>query len=210
MSLLHLPWLEFSILIPLVGAVAVARVRDPDEARRQSILIKAFVLVCAAGAWLDFGRLHVFAAHDRWDVVSAIFGRELISIDELSAPLLPLAALLYLATALATLPTKVKRYSFAGSLASEAIVLATFSCRTPWMVVALLAAGTVPPWLELRSRRSPTRMYVLHMGLFVSLLIAGQGLISSAPPSTDRAAIGVALLATAVLIRSGVFPLHLW
>lgn len=210
MSLLHLPWLELSIAIALAGAGAVARMRDSESARRHSVLIKGLILVCTSGAWLDFGLLHVFAAHDRWDVLSSIFGRDVFSIDELSAPLLPLTALLYLATAVATLRTKMRRYSFAGSLVAEGILLATFSCRSPWGVIALLVAGIVPPWLELRSRGQSTRLYTLHMGLFALLLVAGQAIVAGSAAGSSAAGVGAGLLAAAVMIRSGAFPLHVW
>ena len=122
MSLLHLPWLELSLLITLFGAVWVGRVRNPDVARQHSVFFKGLALISAVGAWQDFATLHVFEAHDRFDVLSSLMGSESFVIDELSAPLLPLAALLHLATAIATLRTKVKRISFSGSLMAEAIL----------------------------------------------------------------------------------------
>ena len=88
-----------------------------------------------------------------------LFGREIFVIDELSAPLLPHVALLYFLTTFATLRTKLRRFSFAYTLLSEAIVLATFSCKEPWLIVAFLAAGTLPPYWELRNRGRPTRAH---------------------------------------------------
>ena len=96
----------------------------------------------------------------------------------MSAPKLPLAALIYFLTNLATLRTKVREFSFARSLGSEAILLATLGCKLPWGVVALLAAGTVPPYLELRKGHKPRRVYALHMALFVALLCLGQLLLA--------------------------------
>ena len=225
MSALHFPWLELAILSALFGAIWVGRLRESEQAQRASVFFKCLALLCTAGAWLDFIGLHTFEAHDRWDLLSDSLGSDALVIDELSAPLLPLAALLHLATAVATMRTKAKRFSFAGSLAAEAILLATLSCRDPWGIVALLAAGTILPFRELRSRGKPTRVYVLHIGLYVALLIAGQALISlssvgwAVPTNSEsawwaqptlRSTLGAALLAAAVLIRSGVFPLHVW
>jgi len=224
-SALHFPWLELAILSALFGAIWVGRLRESEQAQRASVFFKCLALLCTAGAWLDFIGLHTFEAHDRWDLLSDSLGSDALVIDELSAPLLPLAALLHLATAVATMRTKAKRFSFAGSLAAEAILLATLSCRDPWGIVALLAAGTILPFRELRSRGKPTRVYVLHIGLYVALLIAGQALISlssvgwAVPTNSEsawwaqptlRSTLGAALLAAAVLIRSGVFPLHVW
>jgi NADH-quinone oxidoreductase subunit M len=209
-SELHLPWLEFAIVTALLGAVWVGRLRESEQAQRASVVFKSLVLLCTAGAWLDFIGLHTFEAHDRWNLLSDYLGSDALVIDELSAPLLPLAALLHLATAVATMRTKAKRYSFAGSLAAEAILLATLSCRDPWGIVALLAAGTILPFRELRSRGKPTRVYSLHIGLYVALLAGGQALLSLSEPASMPATVGAALLAAAVLIRSGVFPLHVW
>lgn len=210
MSVLHLPWLELCILIPLAGAIWVSRLRDPERAQLHSIVFKGLILLCAVGAWQDFGTLHSFEAHDRWDIVSDALGDDALVIDELSAPLLALAALLHLATAVATLRTKVKRFSFAGSLLSEAILMATFSCRSPWGLIGLLAVGTLPPLLELRYRRRPTRVFLLHMGLYIGLLVAGQALLDGAHASSTQFLVAVCLLTAAVLIRSGVAPLHAW
>lgn len=210
MSQLHFPWLEAAILLPLLGAAWVATIRDSEAARRHSLLIGALALACSVGAWLDFGSLHTFEAHEPWRLINQLVGADVLVIDELSAPLLPLASLLYLLTCLATLRTKVRRFPFPGALISQAILLATLSCRQPWVLIALLAAGTIPPYLELQSRRKPTRVYVVHMALFVGLLVAGQALLTVAEPDTNAGLCGGALLTAAALIRSGIVPLHCW
>jgi NADH-quinone oxidoreductase subunit M len=204
----HLPWLELAVLWPLLGAIVVRRMRSPDMARRASLVVCSLALVCGVGAWSEFGSVHGIEGHDPLDVVALVRGSSLLTIDELSAPLLPLAALLYLLVVLSTLRTKVRRLSFAGLLTSEAILLATLACKEPWTIIALLAAGTVPPWLDLRAHHRSTRIYTLHMSLFVVLLIAGQTLLASGDPRFALAAIG--LLMAAVLLRSGVVPVHGW
>jgi NADH-quinone oxidoreductase subunit M len=209
-SELHLPWLELSILIPVTGAIWVSRLRDAERARQHAVVFKGIVLCCALAAWIDFHTLHTFEAQGGWDLPARLFGENPLVIDELSAPLLPFAALLHLATAVATLRTKVKRFSFASLLLREAILLAMFSCRAPWGIIALLTLGTLPPLRELRSRRRPRRVYVSHMGCFVGLLIAGQAILAMGEASEVLSTVGVVLLAAAVLMRSGVFPLHLW
>jgi NADH-quinone oxidoreductase subunit M len=207
---LHFPWLELSILIPLVGSIWVGMRRHSGSARTHSIVLCGLALFCAVGEWLDFATLGTFEAHDHWDVIGKIFHRDLFVIDELSAPLLPLAALLFLMTVLSTLRTKAHRFSFGWTLASEAILLATLSCRDPWMIIGLLSAATIPPWLELRSRGHSTRVYTLHMGLFVVLLVAGQAMLSVTSTGSGLAIVGGALLTIAALLRSGIVPLHCW
>ena len=39
MNLLHLPWLELAIAIPLVGSPFVSRLRDPDRACRWGLVV---------------------------------------------------------------------------------------------------------------------------------------------------------------------------
>lgn len=209
MTELHLPWLEISILIPLVGAIWVGRLRDPEAARRCTLVVACLALAGTVGAWLDFGTLHTFQAQDRWDFAARTLGDVLV-IDELSGPLLPLAALLYLLTTVATSRTKVRRFSFAWTLVSEAILLATLSCREPWVVIALLALGTLHPAWELRARNKPTRVYAIHMGLFVALLVGGWAIVSAEGVTGTHSLWAVGLLIAAVLLRSGIVPVHCW
>ena len=111
----------------------------------------------------------------RWRPFSArVFGREIFVIDQLSAPLLPLVALLYFLTNATTLRTKIRHDSFAPTLISEAMTLAIFSCQ-----LALAADRPARPGDDSAVSRTPargrsTRIYVLHMVLFVGLLIMGR------------------------------------
>ncbi len=207
---LHYPWLECSVLIPLLGALWVGWIRDADRARRHCIVICCVTLSCATGEWIDFMRLGTFEAHDHWDLLHLVFHRDVFVIDELTAPLLPLGALLYLMTVLSTLRTKINRFSFGWTLVAESILLATLSCRSPWVVIALLSLATVPPWLELRARQRSTRVYVLHMGLFIVLLCSGQALLPDGASPENPPILAGGLIAAAVLLRSGVIPLHCW
>ncbi len=210
MNSLHFPGLEISIALPLVGAILVRFMRVPERAQWVTVWISALTLCAAVGASIDFGTLGSHAAHDRWDLSSALLGHDLFVIDELSSPLIPLAALLYLATAVSTLGSKVRRYSFAGNLASEGVLLATLSCRDPWSIIALLLVATVFPYMELRARNKPTRVYVLHMGLFGGLLLGGQLAAELSSQIPQLSMVATALLTVAVLIRSGVCPVHCW
>lgn len=209
MTDLHFPWLELSILIPLLGAGLVSRLRDPVQARTWSVVASGLTLLSAFAAWEDFGLLNANEADDAWHLLPRLFGREVFVIDQLSAPLLPLTALLYVLTIFTTLRTKIRRFSFPWTLASEAITLATLSCKLPWLVIALLALGTIPPWVELRARGESTRVYVLHMGLFVGLLVLGWAFVSSEEQRVHSLVAILPLLA-AICVRSGIVPVHCW
>lgn len=207
---LHLPWLELCVLIPLGGAAWVALQRDAEWARRRSAIACGLTLACALGAWLDFNMLDRSEHLGRWKLVSPWLGPDTLAVDSLSAPLLPLAALLYLMTAVATLRTKVRRFSFGWTLLSEAVLLATLSCKQPWGIVTLLVAGAVHPFLELRARGRATRVFALHMGLFAALLVTGQALVEFAVEKPAWSTWGVGLLVAAVFLRSGIVPWHCW
>lgn len=210
MSELHFPWIEVAILIPLIGAILVGRLRDPDVARKWSVAISGLALFCAVGEWLDFDFIGASEAEDHWHLMTRLCGRELFVIDELSAPLIPLVSLLYFLTMTATLRTKIRRFSFAWTLISETLVLALFSCQIPWGVIGLLAAGTIPPYLELRARGKPTRVYVFHMALFVGLMILGWAFAENEGNQQVHSLWAIVPLLTAVLIRSGIAPFHCW
>jgi NADH-quinone oxidoreductase subunit M len=207
---LHLPWLELAIAAPLAGAALVARRCDPAWAQRRSLVFSGLTLICAIGAWLDFGSLQTFEAHDRWSLSSHFLGVELFVIDELSAPLLPMAALICFVTTLATLRTKLRRFSFAWSLVSEAILLATLSCPHAWGIIGLLAAGVAPPLWELHQRRKPMRVFAIHMALFIGLLTTGWAMVVRTPAGQAPSTLAIGLLIGAVLLRSGIAPFHCW
>ncbi|MBN9120504.1 MAG: oxidoreductase [Planctomycetes bacterium] len=129
------------------------------------------------------------------------------AVDELSAPLLPLVALLHFLTALATARTKMARFSFASMLVGEGVRLAVFACVAPWPLIGLAVVATVPAAFELRDRRKPTRVYAVHMTAFVALLAGGWALAANVPGARGVAG---AMLLGAVLVRSGTVPFHLW
>lgn len=215
MNLLQLPWLELAIVLAAVGSLIVSRIRDPDRAYQWCLVFIGASVICTLWAWLAF---YVgVPAEDiaRYGFQTRLFGRVLFSLDVLSAPIVPAVALLHFLTALATARTKMRRYSFSWSLAAAAIRLATFSCEEPWVLIALLTVSMVPPYIELVNRGRPTRVYALHMALFVALLILGWWAVDSSRNLADgiaspRAQVGAILLMAAILVRSGAIPVHCW
>ncbi|MCY2968479.1 MAG: proton-conducting transporter membrane subunit, partial [Planctomycetota bacterium] len=199
-------WLALSIAIPLLGAVAVSRLSDPGIARRAALVVNSLALFAALIAW----GLFEFAGGPLAEIGSPEWPGAWLSVDRLSAPLGSLSALLFLVTTLVTLRTKIRRFSFSATLVAEAITLATLACREPWGVVTLLSLGTIIPWLELRSRKQPVRMYVLHMGAFVVLMVLGQMLEDYEGENRFIQWWASIPLLLAVLIRSGTAPFHMW
>ncbi|MBL8799559.1 MAG: oxidoreductase, partial [Planctomycetia bacterium] len=206
MSIWSLPWLELAIVGALLGALALRVFQDPTRAWRWGLSFTTVPLTCAMLASMAF--YCGGAAEGRWDVQSQLFGKRVFGLDELSAPLAPLVALLHFLTALATGRTKMRRFSLSWSLASESLRLAIFGCLDPWMLVLLLVVSTVPGLIELINRGQPTRVYILHLGLFVTLLLTGWAGVSAADGAAPDWA--TAALLAAVLIRCGTVPFHCW
>jgi NADH-quinone oxidoreductase subunit M len=210
MNELALPWLEMAVAAPLLGAAWVGRRRDSDLARKWSLLFTSFSLLCVVGAWLNYQFVTVSEMSDGWRLVRRALGYDLLVLDQLNAPLLCLVALLYFLAMIATPRTKIRRFSFAWTLVSEAIALATFGCRLPWVIIGLLVAGTVPPLLELRARGKPTRVYMFYMSLFVLLLVVGWTFVEKEDGQRVHSMWAIVPLLGAVLIRSGIAPFHSW
>jgi NADH-quinone oxidoreductase subunit M len=201
MTLFSVPWLELAVAVPLAGAVAVGAVRDPYQAGRWCLALTGATFGCALLAGLGY-----YLGYDPGrEVLPRVLGRSPLAVDELTAPLLPTVAALHFLTVLATARTKAARVSYGWLLAGDALRVAAFGCTDPWVLVGLLAAATVPPYVELVQRRKPTRVYVLHMASFVGLLVAGWAVVEYGSPT-----VGSAVLLAAVLVRSGVVPAHLW
>ena len=207
---LHFPWMETSILVPLIGALWIHLMGDSESAIRHAIGFCAVTLALACGELLDFLMIGSFEAHDHWPLVQMVFNKDIFVVDELSAFLLPLGALIFLVTVMSTLRPKAPRFSLKLAFISEAILLATFSCRASWTLVGLLAIATIPPFLELRGRERCTKIYALHMSVFVGLLFVGYAWLGFTDVTSRAALIPGALLTAAALLRSGIVPFHLW
>jgi NADH-quinone oxidoreductase subunit M len=211
MNVLYFPWLEAAIGVALAGALCVSRLRDPDRAARWGLAFTGTAFVCTFLAWLAFYQ-RVPAEALRLNSVQPylFFGYQLLTLDTLSAPLVPMVALLHFLTALATARTKMRRFSNSWSLASEALRLALFSCNEPWGIIALLGVSALPPLLELVNRGRPVRVYLLHMALYLGLLVLGWALVEETGHHTDQTAWAAVPLLAAVLVRCGTVPVHCW
>ena len=192
-AVFSIPWLELAVLAPLVFAAAVGFVRNPVYATRWAAVGCGVAFVAAVVAWVG-----------QFTGTSNGTG-PVFRVDELSAPLVPVLALLHLLTAASTTKRKAATFGAARFLISHSLRLAAFACLTPGVLVGLLIACTVPPYLDLRAHGRPTRAYVLHMGAFTALLTAGWALSASGVP-----ALGSVLLLAAALIRGGILPAHVW
>src|SRR5262245_37053538 len=105
---LPLAWPELAILSSRVGALAVSLIRNPLRAFRWGLVFTGAALVCSLLACLGFYLCRLPAIDARWSFETALFGRSLLAVDEVNAPLFPVLALLHFLTALATGRTKMR------------------------------------------------------------------------------------------------------
>jgi NADH-quinone oxidoreductase subunit M len=210
MNVWDVPWVELAIAVPLAGAACVGLLREPARAFRWGLGFTAATLACAVLAWLVF-EPNFPPPDERYSAQPYLFGRTLFAVDQLTAPMIALVALLHFLTALATGRTKMRRFSLSWSLTSESLRVATFACREPWLVIGLLAAATVPGgYAELLNRRKPTRVFLLHMALFVGLMVVGWAFVSPDAGQREQTAWATIPLLAAILIRCGTVPAHCW
>lgn len=209
MSVPLIVWPDLILMLPLCGSLWVWSSRDPDEARRHALIMCGSTLFCAIAAWLQFVMSDGAVSVEQLSILSRLFGVEFFGIDALNAPLLPLVSLLYLLIVLGTLGAKVAHVSFGRMLLSEAILLATLTCVHSQGIIVLLAVGTVPPWIELRTLHKPTRIYLCHTALFWVLLVTSQALTTFGIVS-QTSMLPIVFLTVAILLRSGIVPMHCW
>jgi NADH-quinone oxidoreductase subunit M len=210
MNLFAVPWLELTVLVPCVGGLLALLPRESRASQRLALRGTAATLLCAVLAWLGFHTGAAPGGAAEWEIFPRLLGFRLFEVDELNAPLVPLVALLHFLTILGTTGAKGSRLSFPLLLVGESLCVAVFAVKSPWALIAFLSLATIPPYLVLRRRGKPTRVYVIHMALFVVLLWLGWALVEDDLPIHLRPAFASVPLLLAVLIRSGTVPAHLW
>jgi NADH-quinone oxidoreductase subunit M len=210
MPTFHFPWLDLSILSPIVGWFALLILKNRDKARIATIVFTLLALIFAVGEWIDFSTLNTFEAEEAGSLIVTIFSHHTLVVDELSAPLLPLTALGFFMVVLSTLKSKHLRFPFEKILLYESILLGVVCCRASWILIGLLILSTIPAWLDLKARGKKTRMFTIHMAVFSLLMVVGFGLTSVQAENSVDHFVGLCLLTSAALLRSGVIPLHGW
>ena len=204
MELVPLSWIETGILLALLGACWTAAAPATEASRGRAILCSGLVFLAAAVACADFYWWGSLAATNGFQLAPALGAPGAMAIDNLNAPLLPLTALIFLVTILVTLRTKVRRFSFARTLVTESMVLATLCSSAGWLLVMLLVAALAPPWRELRARGQSRRVFAIHSAAFAAFLVIGWRLVEVGNET------GYILVAAGIAIRAGLAPAHCW
>ena len=188
------PWLELTLLFPILGAIVVSFIRTPALAARWCV---GFVLVTLVGS--------TTAAFSYTRSGGAELRSGTFAIDDLSAPMLPVLTLLHLLTMLGTARSRVSPLFCVRLLLATGITLSALTCHGGSVLVALLVLAVLLPVWDLKSRGLRSRGYWVYMALFIGLLLAGWNRIGTSAPELT-----VGLLVLALLLRGGVVPLHGW
>jgi NADH-quinone oxidoreductase subunit M len=204
MNPLAVPWLELSLLVLLVGAASAMGIRDSRFASRWCVGFTTAAFGCVMLAWAGYSLGQTTTVVGRgWGEWA---GRPLFVVDDVNAPLLPIVALIHVLVALTTARTKMHRFSFSRLMAEGAVRISAFACVDHWPFAVLLTLEAILPLIDYRRRGRSGQLYAIHAGLFVTLL--GVGLAIS--KGTGWTGLGTVLLLLAVLVRTGVFPTHVW
>jgi NADH-quinone oxidoreductase subunit M len=205
MNDLDLISIDAAILLPLIAAPLVWRIRSADRARTWSLAIAAFTLLLVLAGWAAFAFTPGDAA-----LPAGVGPSRYLHVDSLNAPLLALVAAVHLLAIATTVKGKLVRFSFGRTLMIEAVTLATFASQSNWLLIALLAVGSVAPWRELRVRHRSSRVFAVYMFVSVALLTVGQLLVDSEGGGEHVSIAAVLLLMGGIFIRTGLVPFHSW
>jgi NADH-quinone oxidoreductase subunit M len=197
--------IDAAILLPLIAAPLVWRIRSAERARTWSLAITACTLLLVLAGWVAFA----FTPGEAALPASAGPSRYL-HVDSLNAPLLALVAAVHLLAIGTTVKGKMVRFSFGRTLMIEAVTLATFASQSNWLLIALLAMGSIAPWRELRVRHRSSRLFLVYMIVAVVLLAVGQLLVDAEGGGEQVSIAAIVLLMGGIFIRTGLVPFHSW
>ncbi len=211
MNVLHVPWLDLAIALALIGSPIVSRLRNPNQVNRWVVWFTGLAFFCTSMAWLAYYLGATTEEVLRYSVQPRLFGRPVFYLDELNAPIVPAISLLHFLTALATARTKMRRFSSSWSLTAEFLRICTFTCSIPWVLIGFLCVSTIPPLFELTNRGRSKRVYMIHMGAFIALLVLGWTAVEMSGGDSTIVPWWASLpLLLAVLVRCGTVPAHVW
>ncbi len=208
MSEFRVPWLLLAIVVPSLAAVLLWRVRDGKLAKQVCLVALGMGMAAALAEWSDFSGLQANEAHDRWDILAWLLGREVLCFDRFSAPLLALNALYCFLVVLATMRTKMSRVSFCQLLLAHAVTQAIFSTKDPSGLFLLTAVNLIFPWIELRQRRRSTQVFLIHAAFYLTCMIAALVCVAVQPSSPGLQFVGSLALVLAIMARCWTVPFH--
>jgi len=199
-------WLV-ALVGPALAVAALGRTRlSVDALRTASLLAAALVVALAALVALvpELGGV-LLKWPEGWPT---IFGASALRMDELSATLVGLPAILWLITIGATPNARLDRQALELAALGTATTTAAFLTESPLLLALAWIARTV---LFLRALDGPgARAARRNCGwyLWASSTLFVAGIVSIY--LFEAADVGLGLLVAAILIRKGIMPFHAW
>jgi NADH-quinone oxidoreductase subunit M len=146
-----------------------------------------------------------------------LVGGSFVTIDGLTALLMPFIAVVDLAILLAAPRRDLEPRAVARMLLGVATTFAMLATAHPVLLVVLWIASAVSTWSAVRRTlggRPTARVYAIVVGTAVALMIVGTALLVADPPwertHGTLGAVGGWLVAVAVMMRKGLVPFHSW
>jgi len=144
-------------------------------------------------------------------------GGSVVTIDGLTALLMPFIAIVDLAILLAAPRRALAPEGVARTLGGVAATFAMLATAHPVALVMLWIVSSTATWAAVRGTlggRPTARVYALAIGVAVVLMTVGTALLVADPPwlraHGSVGAVGGWLVAVAVMIRKGLVPFHSW
>jgi NADH-quinone oxidoreductase subunit M len=232
MIALPFPLMALAIVIPAVYGLIIARMRDEVVARRHATIAATAVLALVAAVVIAFRARGAAIVVDAWTVSLPGVSHPLLGVDSLSAPLLPLVALIALATVIARPRRIAAPHTLGALLMTEALVIGLLTALHLGLLALFWIASAVPALIEARRRQALgaqgplTRTWALFLLLGALPLVAGTvvllidgvragvslhlaDLVERGLHTHIEIAAGL-LIGLAVLLRSAVVPVHSW
>lgn len=198
---------------PLVAAL-VLRAAGPRLEPR--VFAGAALMAVLAAAAVVARCWHAGGAHTvTWG--DRLAGGSLVTVDGLTALLMPFIAVVDLAILMAAPRRALAPEGVARMLGGVAATFAMLATAHPAMLVLLWVASSFSTWSAVRGTlggRPTARVYGLAIGTAVVLMAVGTALLVIDPPwlraHGTTGAVGGWLVAAAVMIRKGLVPFHSW
>jgi len=199
--------------LPLCGAAVVASGACDRRLREVAVGATLAALLAAGGmtvAWNLAGGRPITRGDQ-------LVGGSLVAIDGLTTLLMPYAACVSLAIALAAPRRDLDAAGVSRMLAGTAATLAMFATSHPFTILGLWVLTAAGTWISTRATpggRGAARVFAIAMTTALAAMTVGTCLLVSDPP-WERASgtVGIAggwLVAVAVMIRKGIVPFHSW
>lgn len=206
---LSFPYLSLMIAVPLLGALSIL-VGGAIITRRIAVAAACVDLGLALAALREHIARPDVVFTDPLDPLALLMDHPVLHFDGLSAVFLVFVAIIGLVTLLVAPRTGLRAELLRRNLFTQALLVALFATREPWLVALLWCLTIVPPFLELRAAgppgRTALRVFSIYMAVSAVSFLTGIALMQD--PATQLA--GTSLVVLGLLVRKGITPLHSW